>query len=51
VVLTVNGRKQSPGTSQPVTLSIGPAQKVSATTGLAGTTPTSGLSGSTATGG
>jgi cytoskeletal protein RodZ len=29
VVLTVNGKKQSPGTSQPVTLSIGPAHKVS----------------------
>jgi cytoskeletal protein RodZ len=28
VVLTVDGKKQSPGTSQPVTLSIGPAQKV-----------------------
>ncbi len=39
VVLTVDGKKQSPGTSQPVTLSIGPAKKVSATTGLAGTTP------------
>jgi cytoskeletal protein RodZ len=32
VVLTVNGKKQSPGTGQPVTLSIGPAQKVSAST-------------------
>lgn len=29
VVLTVNGKKQSPGTSQPVTLSLGPAHKVS----------------------
>ena len=29
VILTVNGKKQSPGTSQPVTLSLGPAQKVS----------------------
>ena len=28
VVLTVNGKKESPGTSQPVTLSLGPAQKV-----------------------
>ena len=29
VVLTVNGKKQSPGTSQPVTLTLGPGQKVS----------------------
>jgi cytoskeletal protein RodZ len=29
VVLTVNGKKESPGTSQPVTLTLGPAQKVS----------------------
>jgi cytoskeletal protein RodZ len=29
VILTVNGKKHSPGTTQPVTLSIGPAQKVS----------------------
>ena len=29
VVLTVNGKKDSPGTSQPVTLTLGPAQKVS----------------------
>ena len=29
VVLTVNGKKQSPGTSQPVTLSLGPGHKVS----------------------
>ena len=28
-VLTVNGKKQSPGTSQPVTLTLGPGQKVS----------------------
>ena len=29
VVLTVNGKKQSPGTSQPVTLTLGPGQGVS----------------------
>ena len=29
VVLTVNGKKDSPGTSQPVTLTLGPAQRVS----------------------
>jgi cytoskeletal protein RodZ len=29
VILTVNGKKHSPGTTQPVTLSFGPAQKVS----------------------
>jgi len=29
VVLTVNGKKESPGTDQPVTLTLGPAQKVS----------------------
>ena len=29
VVLTVNGKKQSPGTSQPVTLTLGPGQQVS----------------------
>ena len=29
VVLTVNGKKNSPGTSQPVTLTLGPAQRVS----------------------
>ncbi len=29
VVLTVNGKKQSPGTSQPVTLSLGPGHDVS----------------------
>jgi cytoskeletal protein RodZ len=29
VVLTVNGKKESPGTSQPVTLTLGPAQRVS----------------------
>ena len=29
VVLTVNGKKQSPGTSQPVTLSLGPSHHVS----------------------
>ncbi len=29
VVLTVNGKKKSPGTSQPVTLTLGPVQKVS----------------------
>jgi cytoskeletal protein RodZ len=29
VVLTVNGKNESPGTSQPVTLTLGPAQKVS----------------------
>ena len=28
IVLTVNGKKESPGTSQPVTLTLGPAQKV-----------------------
>jgi cytoskeletal protein RodZ len=28
VVLTVDGKKESPGTSQPVTLTLGPAQKV-----------------------
>jgi cytoskeletal protein RodZ len=28
VILTVNGKKHSPGTTQPVTLSFGPAQKV-----------------------
>ena len=38
VVLTVNGKKESPGTSQPVTLTLGPAQKVSGqpVTGSAG---------------
>jgi len=29
VVLTVNGKKESPGTDQPVTLTLGPAQRVS----------------------
>ncbi len=29
VVLTVNGKKQSPGTSQPVTLTLGPGRQVS----------------------
>ena len=29
VVLTVNGKKQSPGTSQPITLTLGPGQQVS----------------------
>ena len=29
VVLTVNGKKDSPGTSQPVTLTLGPAQRIS----------------------
>ncbi len=29
VVLTVNGKKQSPGTSQPVTLTLGPGHEVS----------------------
>ena len=29
IMLTVNGKKESPGTSQPVTLTLGPAQKVS----------------------
>ncbi len=29
VVLTVNGKKQSPGTTQPVTLTLGPSQEVS----------------------
>ncbi len=33
VVLTVNGKKQSPGTSQPVTLTLGPGQEVSAQPG------------------
>ncbi len=33
VVLTVNGKKQSPGTSQPVTLTMGPGQEVSAQPG------------------
>ena len=28
VNLTINGKKESPGTSEPVTLSVGPAQKV-----------------------
>ena len=38
IVLTVNGKKESPGTSQPVTLTLGPAQKVSGqpVTGSAG---------------
>ena len=38
IVLTVNGKKESPGTSQPVTLTPGPAQKVSSqpVTGSAG---------------
>jgi cytoskeletal protein RodZ len=41
VVLLVNGKKQSPGSNQPVTLSIGPAQKVS---GLAARTAVNGAS-------
>ncbi len=42
VVLTINGKKQSPGTSQPVTLSIGPAQKVSTSTSAPTTAPSGG---------
>jgi cytoskeletal protein RodZ len=42
VVLTINGKKQSPGTTQPVTLSIGPAQKVSTSTGAPTTGPSAG---------
>ena len=34
VVLTVNGKKQSPGTSQPVTLSLGPNHEVSGQPGV-----------------
>ena len=41
VVLTVNGKKDSPGTSQPVTLTLGPAQRVS---GQASGQPVSGSS-------
>jgi hypothetical protein len=41
VVLTVNGKKATPDTNQPVTLSLGPAQKVEVsgapTTGTTGT--------------
>jgi cytoskeletal protein RodZ len=33
VVLTVNGKKQSPGTSQPITLTLGPGREVSAQPG------------------
>jgi cytoskeletal protein RodZ len=36
VILTVNGKKQSPGTSQPVTLSFGPARRVLARLAVSG---------------
>ena len=45
VDLTINGKKESPDTSEPVTLSLGPAQKVQVsgapTTGTGGSTGTS----------
>jgi cytoskeletal protein RodZ len=44
VNLTINGKKESPGTSQPVTLSLGPAQKVRISPSPAGS---SGLSSGT----
>ena len=37
IMLTVNGKKESPGTSQPVTLTLGPAQKVSGQPGTSST--------------
>lgn len=45
VVLTVNGKKESPGTSQPVTLSLGPAQKVQVSGSPPSTTGTTGTTG------
>jgi cytoskeletal protein RodZ len=49
VVLTVNGKKATPGTNQPVTLSLGPAQKVqisgAPTTGATGTGASAGAAG------
>ena len=46
VVLTVNGKKATPDTNEPVTLSLGPAQKVEVSGApTTGTTSTSGAAG------
>jgi cytoskeletal protein RodZ len=45
VVLTVNGKKETPDTSQPVTLSLGPAQKVQISGAPTPGTPTTGTPG------
>ena len=45
-MLTINGKKESPGTSQPVTLTLGPAQKVQISPSpVASVSPASGEAG------